>query len=175
MSIKLIILDVDGVMTDGSKTYDTKGKVISKQFNDRDFTAIKIFKSLGIRVVFLSGDPFNEKIAKNRNIPFFCSRVNGVMVRKEEFVSQFEVMYGVHRDDMVYVGDDVFDIGIMKEVGYPFCPSDSPKGVKEYCVVLKAKSGENCLTELYEMLYDRNLIGEYSLEEVEQLDKNEKF
>ena len=65
--IKLVILDVDGVLTDGKKYYNRDGDVLMKTFCDKDWTAIKRFKALGIKVLFLSGDPFNEKIAKNRN------------------------------------------------------------------------------------------------------------
>ena len=68
--IKLLILDVDGIMTDGVKYYDKEGVVKLKTFCDKDWTAIKRFKSIGIQVLFLTGDPFNEAIAKNRNIDF---------------------------------------------------------------------------------------------------------
>ena len=60
--IKLIVLDVDGVMTDGKKYYTREGKVVMKQFCDKDWTAIKRFRALGVNVVFLTGDPFNESI-----------------------------------------------------------------------------------------------------------------
>ena len=49
---KLLILDVDGVLTTGCKTYDLEGNVISKEFNDKDFTAIKRFKEKGLKVCF---------------------------------------------------------------------------------------------------------------------------
>ena len=54
MKIKLAILDVDGVLTDGKKTYDNTGLCIYKTFCDKDFTAIKKLKALGISVCFLS-------------------------------------------------------------------------------------------------------------------------
>ena len=53
---KLLILDVDGVLTTGLKTYDINGKVVSKTFGDRDFTAIKEFICAGVTTIFLSGD-----------------------------------------------------------------------------------------------------------------------
>ncbi len=72
--IKLLILDVDGVLTDGNKIYDINHTTVYKKFNDRDFTAIKRFKAGGINVIFVSGDNFNEGMAKKRNIDFYCSR-----------------------------------------------------------------------------------------------------
>ena len=51
--IKLVILDVDGVLTDGKKYYNRDGDVVMKTFCDKDWTAIKRFKALGIKVLFL--------------------------------------------------------------------------------------------------------------------------
>ena len=67
---KLLILDVDGVLTTGLKTYDINGSVISKTFGDRDFTAIKQFICAGIKTIFLSGDQQVNSMAKDRGIPF---------------------------------------------------------------------------------------------------------
>jgi 3-deoxy-D-manno-octulosonate 8-phosphate phosphatase KdsC-like HAD superfamily phosphatase len=73
--IKLIILDVDGIMTDGKKYYGQDGSVYLKSFCDKDWTSIKRFKSLGINVIFLSGDEnINKLVADNRNIDFYLSR-----------------------------------------------------------------------------------------------------
>ena len=69
--IKLVILDVDGVMTDGKKYYDRDGNVVMKNFCDKDWTAVKRFRAIGIPVVFLTGDPFNAKILSNRNLLAF--------------------------------------------------------------------------------------------------------
>ena len=65
--IKLLILDVDGIMTDGIKYYDREGTVKLKTFCDKDWTAIKRFRAIGINVVFLTGDPYNVSILENRN------------------------------------------------------------------------------------------------------------
>ena len=54
--INLVILDIDGVMTDGTKVYDESHNVIYKKYCDRDFTAIKRLKDCGVSVCFLSGD-----------------------------------------------------------------------------------------------------------------------
>ena len=67
LNFDLLILDVDGVLTNGTKVYDIDGNVVHKVFNDRDFTAIKRFKEEGVNVFFLSGDKkFNEEIAKKQ-------------------------------------------------------------------------------------------------------------
>ena len=68
--IKLLILDVDGVLTDGTKVYDAEHKVLSKTYMCKDFTAIKRFIAAGVQVVMISGDNFNATMANKRNIDF---------------------------------------------------------------------------------------------------------
>ena len=174
----LLILDVDGVLTDGKKHYDNSGKCIAKTFCDRDFTVIKQFKAAGWKVVFLSGDrTINEAIAVNRNIPFYCNRNSHGMIDKADFVVNFEKEYGIPRTEMYYVGDDIFDIGIMKVLGktHSFCPVDSPKSVHENATVLLVYSGDNLLTEVYDYCIDNKLIQAPSIEKVIEIDKYEQF
>ena len=172
----LLILDVDGVLTDGKKYYDNTGRGVYKTFCDRDFTAIKKFKAAGWRVVFLSGDRnVNESVANNRNIPFYCNRDESGMIDKAEFIKIFEERYYIDRDRMFYVGDDIFDINIMKNVGYKFCPADAASEVKEVAHVLKSEGGNNVISELYEYLCFLNLVEKVSIDEVIDLDRNEKF
>ena len=60
--IKLLIIDVDGIMTTGIKYYNREGEVKLKTFCDKDWTSIKRFRAAGINVVFLTGDGYNKKI-----------------------------------------------------------------------------------------------------------------
>ena len=73
--INLVILDIDGVLTDGRKYYDKNGMPFAKTYCDKDFTAIKRLRGAGVSVCFLSGDNVvNEAMAKNRNIDFYYAR-----------------------------------------------------------------------------------------------------
>lgn len=172
---KLLILDVDGVLTDGRKFYDSSGKVVCKSFCDRDFTAIKQFKACGWKVCFLSGDRnINEIVAKNRNIDFYCNR-DRKMICKSLFIPKFEKIYQYTPADMVYVGDDVFDIEIMKKVQYAFCPSDAPRTVLDVCIPLNSKSGDNVIQELFHYFIQEKIVDIPAIETIIQLDTDEKF
>jgi YrbI family 3-deoxy-D-manno-octulosonate 8-phosphate phosphatase len=172
----LLILDVDGVLTDGKKYYDSTGKGIYKTFCDRDFTAIKKFKASGWNVVFLSGDKnVNEAVAVNRNIPFYCNRVDGVMIDKAEFLPQFTKTYNCDTDNMVYVGDDVFDINVMKNVGYAFCPEDAAFEVKLIAESLPVEGGNNCISYLHERLVHLGLVNPVTIRQIMDFDLNERF
>ena len=152
--IKLIILDIDGVMTDGKKTYDTEGKVSSKKYNDKDFSAIKLFKLKNIEVCFLSGDlKVNEKMAMKRKIDFWYSRGADGTINKNEFIKKFEETYNVKPAEMMYVGDDYYDLSIIHELEHTACPSDAPAYVRsEVSLVLTREGGNGVVAELYEEL-----------------------
>ncbi len=174
--LKLCILDIDGVLTNGEKTYGTDGSVISKNYCDQDFTAIKRLKSCGVNVCFLSGDKnVNEPMAKNRNIDFYYSRG----VDKKDFLTKFEHSYNTDRSEMLYIGDDLFDLNIMKLVGLPYCPSDSCADVIDFCnplgTVLKSKGGCKVISELFSKLLKTKIIKEPNFDEIQKLDSKERF
>lgn len=172
--INLIILDVDGVMTDGTKIYDDYGRVTSKRFNDRDFTAIKRFKAAGVSVCFLSGDAnINKEIAKNRNIDFYHSRGPDGKLDKVKFLPFLLSKYKATKETTAYVGDDYFDLEIMKEVDNRFCPSDAILDVKWICYNLKVKGGDGVVADLYEYCCSYGRINQASYTDVIALDAKE--
>ncbi len=145
--IKLVILDVDGVMC-SHKTYNEQHEVVSKQFCDLDFTAIKRFQSHGIMVVMLSGDKWNEGMAKKRDVKFYHNRI----MPKEMYVGEIQRDLGMNlKRDAIYVGDDIYDVEIMQHVYRSYCPSNSPHIVRQAAdVVLSATSGNGCVAEVYD-------------------------
>lgn len=174
--IKLVILDVDGVMTDGTKTYGVDGKVISKRFNDKDFTAIKQLKAAGVSVCFLSGDKnVNESIANSRKIDFYHSLNSDGVLNKESWLPILLKKYNVTNENTVYVGDDYFDLSIMNELHYTFCPFDSPKIIKESSYgVLDRNGGCGVIVSLVEYLLKYDLINFFEYDKVLDIDSKEK-
>ena len=177
--IKLVILDVDGVMTDGIKYYDRDGKVVLKTFCDKDWTAIKRLRAIGIDVVFITGDPYNEMILKNRNLPTVVNRGEGFHRDKINFLPEVLEKYSCSYKEAAYLGDDLFDYMITKGVKYKFCVADSPRALQEICNVLPCKGGENAIMYFFEELEDRALIPRKSAQDVMdriyELDIQEKF
>ncbi len=177
--IKLVILDVDGVMTDGIKYYDKDGKVVLKTFCDKDWTAIKRFRAIGVPVVFLTGDPYNQMILRNRNLPTVVNRGEGYHRDKLHFLDSILSGYDCNADEVVYLGDDLFDYGIMEKIYHSYCVADSPRMLKEISLVLPCKGGENAVMHLFESLEDRKLIPEVPykrvMSKIYELDLKEKF
>src|ERR1019366_7133769 len=123
----LLIIDIDGIMTDGTKMYDRDGRVFGKTYCDLDFTAIKRFKAAGINVCFLSGDKtVNQAMAETRKIDFFHNESGK---DKADMLPFLKEKYGANK--VAYVGDDYYDIGIMNVVDLAFCPKNSPQAVKQ--------------------------------------------
>ena len=177
--IKLIILDVDGVMTDGKKYYDRDGKVVLKNFCDKDWTAIKRFRALDIPVLFITGDPYNEMILSNRNLPTVVNRGEGFHRDKVNFLPDVLKEYDVSSDEVAYLGDDLFDYRIMQEVGHPYCVDDSPRSLQSISYPLPCSGGENAVMYFFEELEDRELIpvvpSDVVMSKIYELDLKEKF
>ncbi len=160
--MKLLILDIDGVMTNGTKVYDNDHKVLSKSYNDKDFTAIKIFKQMGIDVCFLSSDTsINKGMALERDIDFFYSRNPDGTISKAKFLPSLMERYGADVSQVVYIGDDLFDLDIMLELPEPnrVCPGDAPKYLKDKCgCVLSRHGGTGVVAEYLEKYSNVNNI-----------------
>jgi 3-deoxy-D-manno-octulosonate 8-phosphate phosphatase (KDO 8-P phosphatase) len=173
--IKLVILDIDGVLTDGKKYYGLDGIPFAKTYCDKDFTAIKRLRGAGIHVCFLSGDErVNKAMAENRKIDFYSARGKD----KADFVTEFMSKYNVLPADMLYIGDDLFDESIMRLVGHAYCPADAVRNLKVLCGpsnVLTRCGGQNVIAQLVELLLDRKLINDCTFADIEALDKKEVF
>jgi len=198
--IKLVILDVDGVLTTGKKYCDREGETKLKSFCDKDWTTIKRFQAIGIPVIFITGDPYNKKILDNRNLDAYICRSG--MFREEfqrdkdmghypqdevvEVLDKAELLpeicekYDCSEKEIVYAGDDLLDIGIMRKINWSFCPHDAPIIVKDVAyTTLDKAGGDNFVVTLFEHLEALQLIPTYSFDEViekiYELDAKEKF
>mgnify|MGYP003122327333 CR=1 FL=1 len=173
--INLVILDIDGVMTDGRKYYGLDGMPFAKTFCDKDFTAIKRLRGAGVNVCFLSGDDtVNKAMARNRNIDFYYARGRD----KADFIPELASKYNSSPSQMAYIGDDLFDSSILRAVKYPFCPSDACTDVKQICGVLNTldnSAGNNVIAEMVDVLLSRMLVPDCTMEDIENLDREEKF
>ena len=156
LRVKLIIFDVDGVLTDGKKAYGVNGEKLFKSFGDIDFTAIKILKTLGFRVIWLSGDEMiNQAVAELKSIPFHCTRQkDGTNIDKVTLLPKLQKTYSVSKKQIWFIGDDIFDLNIIRNVGFSSCPANASFLVKnEVSLIHNGNSGENIASEVLELLY----------------------
>jgi len=149
----LLILDIDGVLTNGTKLYSPEGSVIGKRFNDRDFTAIKRFLTEGVDVVFLSGDKtVNEAMANHRGIEFIYSKSKDGNIDKSIYVDEIRGKYKAQV--VAYIGDDYYDLSGMAVSDFSFCPSDASSDVKQFADrVLSSAGGSGVVAELFDLYF----------------------
>ena len=146
--VNTIVFDVDGVLTDGKFYVDELGH-FRKGFLDKDFNAIRLLKK-NFRIVFLSGsEKVNEHVARMLGILFHYEPHD-----KKKKLKDLMRKWGVHPNNVLFVGDGYVDIKCAQLIPLSFCPADAVPELKNssYVVALNAKGGDGVAVEIYEML-----------------------
>ena len=148
--IKAIFFDVDGVMTDGKKTYDETGKEYMT-FHGRDELIIPYLKKTGILVGVISGreSAIVSKRASELKMDFCHQGIIDKLATFEKLVS----FHKLKKKQVAYIGDDIDDLGILKVSGLSACPSDAPDYVRsKVAVVTRAKGGQGVVREVGDLV-----------------------
>jgi len=175
--VKVFCLDIDGVMTNGTKIYDKSGVSIGKSFFDLDWSALKRLKAAGVAVEAITGDNWNADLLYNRNISYTLSRGT----KKEDYLADICKRYNVTPKEIAYIGDDIFDIELLKLVGFPFAPKNATYDVfwRTDARALNTKGGEGVIDELFYYLrrngHIKHLNFQEEFEEILKLDAKQKF
>lgn len=136
--IKLAAFDVDGVMTDGSITYDENG-IEYKTFNAKDGHGLAALNKEGIITAIITGRKNGtvERRAKDVKI----TEVHQGVKNKIEVLQEILDRHGITLEETAYMGDDVPDICILKKVKLAGCPADAVDEVKETAGFISKKDG----------------------------------
>jgi 3-deoxy-D-manno-octulosonate 8-phosphate phosphatase (KDO 8-P phosphatase) len=136
--IRLLILDVDGVMTDGSIILDNKGNEY-KCFHVRDGHGIKMLLSAGVRVALITGR--ESKVVARRARELGITDVFQKCFDKAVAYTALVEKYGLSGTEIAYVGDDIVDAPIMRKVGLPISVADSAEEIKKYALMVTGNRG----------------------------------
>ncbi len=136
--IKMVVFDVDGVMTDGSITYDENG-IEYKTFNAKDGQGIVCLKNAGIITAIITAR--NNATVKHRFDNLGMHRL--FMGEKDKLTALNQLLeeYKLEYSQVAYMGDDLPDICVLKKVGLACCPYDAVDEVKEICHFISSKTG----------------------------------
>ncbi len=146
--IKLVILDVDGVLTDGSLYVSDEG-VETKRFDVRDWTGIVYLERAGIRVAIVSGRPSKAVEVRARDVGVATVRLNAK--RKLPVVLDVMRELGFEPSETAYVGDDLLDIPPAGAAGFPVAVADAHEEYKSRCRhVTACRGGEGAVREFAE-------------------------
>ena len=138
--IKIIISDVDGVLTDGGMYYNDKGEYM-KKFNTRDSMGMELLLQNGIKTIFMTRE--NSQIVKERVKKIQIVDLYSNVQEKEKMIPEISKKYNVTEDEIAYIGDDINDLEIMKIVGFSASPNDGTNIVKKIVDYTCEKVGGN--------------------------------
>ncbi len=148
--IKLVVFDIDGVLTDAGMYYTEAGDEF-KKFNAKDGLAIRRVKQRGINTGIISHG-FNSKIVTSRAERLQIDLVEVSQIPKLQTLNKWCEQLNISLTNVCFIGDDLNDEDILLAVGFSACPSDAVDDVKNMVhVVLSKKGGEGCVRELIDM------------------------
>jgi 3-deoxy-D-manno-octulosonate 8-phosphate phosphatase (KDO 8-P phosphatase) len=148
--IELLLLDVDGVMTDGRIIWDAHG-IETKAFNVRDGHGIKLIQRAGIQVGIITGrtSPVVDLRARELGIEF----VYQGSLRKLDSYDDIRQRTGLADHQIAYMGDDVIDVPVMRKVGFSAAPGDALPEVRAVADFVSAyNGGMGAVRELCDLL-----------------------
>lgn len=148
--LKLVLSDVDGVMTDGSLLLLADGGE-ARSFNIRDGLGIVMAHAVGLRTGVLSGRA-SELVARRAAELRMAVVRQGVRDKGAAF-REILAEQGLGADEVAYVGDDLNDLPVLREVGLSAAPADAAFEVRAQAfMVLSAAGGRGCLREFIEAI-----------------------
>lgn len=151
-NIKMIVFDVDGVMTDGSITYDENG-VEYKTFNAKDGQGIVLITKAGIITAIITAR--ENGTVKHRFENLGMTRL--FMGQKNKLIAMEQLLkdYNLDFSQVAYMGDDIPDLCVLEKVALPSCPNDAINSVKNICKFVSSKNGgKGAVRELTDFIYE---------------------
>lgn len=153
--IELIVLDVDGTLTDGKIIYTNNGDEL-KAFDVADGLAIASWtKKLGKKAAIITGR--NSKIVERRAKDLKIEHLYQGIHNKDEVLENILKEEGIFWENVAAIGDDLNDYKMLKKVGRSFTPANGSKYLKEFVdTVCENKGGEGAVREMLEIIIEEN-------------------
>ncbi len=152
--IKLIILDVDGCLSDGKLIYSADS-IESKNFNVKDGLGITTWIKMGNQVAIITGR--NSKIVQKRAEELGVQHIYQGIRDKDRVLREIVNSLGLNFYEVSAIGDDLNDYNMLNLVGRSFTPKDGVKEIKEIVnKVLSRSGGDGAVREMIDILVDEN-------------------
>ncbi len=151
--IEVVVMDVDGTLTDGAMYYSVQGEEL-KRFNTRDGMGITLLRRGNIRPAIITSEQ-SEIVVKRAQKLQIADVILGSH-DKTASLNELSARLSVPLNRMAYIGDDVNDIHVMKRCGLTACPVDAVSAVKQIVdVVCTARGGNGAVREFAEFILTR--------------------
>ncbi|XZG70072.1 3-deoxy-manno-octulosonate-8-phosphatase KdsC [Chitinibacteraceae bacterium HSL-7] len=149
-AVRLMIFDIDGVMTDGSIYFSDSGEEL-KAFNTLDGHGLRMLAESGVELAIITGRTSRVVEHRARNLDI-VHVYQGAKNKREAFEALL-AKTGLSAEQCGYMGDDVVDLPVMRRVAFAVCPPDSPDLVKAHAhYVTSAGGGRGAVRELTEVI-----------------------
>jgi len=158
--IKAVVLDVDGVLTDGTVLVTETGEQL-RRFSIKDGYAIQLAMKVGLQIIVISGG--NSQGVLQRMKGLRVEEVHLGVANKLALMQEIIAKQGLHNEDIAFMGDDIPDLLCMKEAGLALCPQDAVDEIKNIAAYVSPyRGGEGCVRDVLEKIL--RLRGLWNLE-----------
>jgi 3-deoxy-D-manno-octulosonate 8-phosphate phosphatase (KDO 8-P phosphatase) len=148
--VRAVVLDVDGVLTDGGMYYGLEGEEL-KKFNSRDGMGVRLLRDAGIEVAIITGE--NSQAVARRAEKLKIGEVHLGIEEKLPVLQDFASRKGLDASEIAYMGDDVNDLPCLGWVGLPASPSDAmPPVLSVAHLITERRGGEGAVRELADQI-----------------------
>jgi 3-deoxy-D-manno-octulosonate 8-phosphate phosphatase (KDO 8-P phosphatase) len=148
--IKAIIFDVDGVLSSETVVLDSDGEPL-RTVNIKDGYAIQLAQKVGMRIVILTGG--NTKAVRLRYERLGVEDIYMQCAVKIKTYEEFVGKYQLRDEEVLYMGDDIPDYEVMKQVGLPCCPCDAAPEIRDISLYVSHRcGGQGCARDVIEQV-----------------------
>ena len=148
--IRMVILDVDGVLTDGGVYIGADGELF-KSFNIKDGMGIALWQKDGFKTAIITGR--SSKMLEARAAELHITEFRQGCVDKRGAYKDIKEKYGFADDEIAYIGDDLIDLPVMMQVGFAAAPSDAVEEVRERAhFTARCTGGHGAVREILEFI-----------------------
>jgi YrbI family 3-deoxy-D-manno-octulosonate 8-phosphate phosphatase len=148
--VRLLCVDVDGVLTDAGMYYGPGGEVL-KKFNTRDGMGLGRVREVGVAVAIISGE--DSAIVHARAAKLKIDDVFSGVADKLSVVKDLAAQHGLELNEVAYIGDDLNDLSAMECVGLPCAVADAAAPIKAVAhYVTQQRGGDGAVREVCELI-----------------------
>ena len=160
--ISLLVLDVDGCLSDGKITYSSSGEEL-KSFDVKDGLAIASWIKMGLDVAIITGreSEIVKKRAKELGIKYLFQGVKDKLKKLDEIKNELNISY----ENIAGIGDDLNDYKMLQKIGLSCTPQNGVEDIVDIVdIVLKNRGGEGAVREMIEIILDKDGLKKRFLE-----------
>lgn len=150
--IKMIIMDVDGTLTDGTLLVMPDGEEL-KSYNVKDGTGIMLAHLAGLKTAIITGK-VSESLQKRAEKLQIAEVYQGIL-NKKRVLTEIQGRNGLKEEQIAYIGDDVGDLEIIKSVGLSGAVADAHPAIKKHChFICKNSGGKGAVREFIDFILE---------------------